>query len=457
MQQLSLRVPALLLVLGLLSVGVTAQELTEAYARDLLRQSSKLIPDMREVQQASAAANIANAQARAGDLPNALVTASLPKKSQARAEALGSVAYFIDFSGDLDGALRLVDGAATGQAKNGSYQQIAFSHANKREFSDAVRVAYLIQDEPGRLVDTLNFIANAQYKDKDSNGAEETWGAAIQIAQQTEKHPDREFALIGIATSRAESGEIASASATLNDLYRSVDPHDPANQGLLAVLANAFAQIGDSATAMRVIALLIPGSNRDISLMSLAIQFAKADDLADAEDSASRISEAGLRAHTFQSIALAETDFGRDSSALDTAEKVTDIPGRADALVHLALEQAEKQNPAAQLTLQQAVLAANAGGGAVPSYVFETIAVTDAILRDFAAAEAITNRLSTDGRVWPWWNITEMMVEAGDLAGAIDIANSEHDACAKAYALLGTANGILSMLKREAEKSHPQR
>ena len=81
--------------------------------------------------------------------------------------------------------------------------------------------------------------------------------------------------------------------------------------------------------------------------------------------------------------------------------------------------------------------------------------MTKALLKDFSGAqESIASMHDAESRVWPLWNITEMMAKAGDVHGALSLASNEQAAHAKAYALLGTAQGILSRLDAEArEKS----
>src|SRR5260370_10496591 len=185
------RILLLLAVLPLLASHAYSQEPTQKEAQELLRQASRLIPDISEMQQMSVAANVANAQARAGDMTGALSTVLLLKKPEAQAQALGSVAYFVDYSGDTDGALKLLAGAAKGQTTDGSYEQIAWAHARKGDFSSALRVAHRIQGDPSRSVDALTGIAKAQWKSGEHAGAESTWDEAIQVAtRSTNDHMD---------------------------------------------------------------------------------------------------------------------------------------------------------------------------------------------------------------------------------------------------------------------------
>src|SRR5258708_519000 len=119
--------------------------------RRILRQASQLIESIPERDQPSAASNIANTQARAGDLSGALATAHQLKTAEALAQTLGSIAYAVDYAGNVDGALSLIKDSVDGQAKNSSYEMVAEAHANKGDFSGALKIAHLIEHEPSRL------------------------------------------------------------------------------------------------------------------------------------------------------------------------------------------------------------------------------------------------------------------------------------------------------------------
>jgi hypothetical protein len=420
--------------------------------RDLLRQASKLIEAMPEEQRMSDASGIANTQARAGDISGALATVHSLKRPSEQAQAMGFVAIAVDYFGNSDYALTLIKGSADGQGKNLSYAQIAEAHANKGDFSGALRIAHLIREEPNRLIETLIGIATTQWKSGDHNGAQRTWGEALDLTEDTRTvDPFMGTHLVGIATSRAQVGDTAAASAALNDFYRIIEEHDPPDQGLLSSLAMGFAQIDDVASALRVIKELLPGSNRDICVMNVSLQLMKKDDVADATEIVSRISDPKIQAIALQEIAISQASFGRPASAIETTDRISSTSERAGALAMLALQQAERGDAAASDTLRRASAVADNAVGAVPLFVFETIAVTRAMLGDFAAAQADAQKLPPEARAWPWENITSMMVEAGDLNGALDIAANETSAQPKASALLGTAKALLHQIQAEAK------
>ncbi len=419
--------------------------------RDLLRQASKLIEDMPEAQRMSAASNIANTQARAGDLPGALTTAHLLKKPQELAQALGSIAYAVDYAGDLNGALELIHSSPESQIKESSYASIAQAHA-KGDFSDALRIAHLIRNDSGNLVAALSGIAEAQWKSGDHNGAQRTWGEALDVTEHARRvDPFMATHLVGIAMSRAKVGETAAASAALNDFYRIIEEPDPPDQALLSSLAMGFVQIDDVTSALRVTKELLPGSNRDICLVTVSAQLMKKDDVADATEIVSRISDPKLQAIALQDIAISQASLGRPASAIETTDKISSTSERAGALAMLALQQAEKGDAAASDTLGRASSLANSAGNTVPLHVFAIIAITRAVLDDFAGAKADVQKLPPEARAWPWACITSMMVDAGDLSGALDIATNETSAQPKASALLGTAMALLYQIHAEAK------
>lgn len=452
-----LKALVLLVIIPAMSAHVFSQEASRGQAQELLRQASKLVPDVPEPQQMSVASNIASAQARAGDLHGALSTVYLLKKPQAQAQALGSIAHFIDYSGNLDGALKLIESAAKGQNRDVSYADIAWAHAHKGDFATALRVAHLIQNDRSRLIEALNGVAAEQWKSRDHASAERTWAEAVDAAEhRSGDEPVTEFFLLGIAGSRAQAGDTAGALQLLSEIRLSIEQHHPVDQGLLAAVANSLAQAGQLTEALDIIRALPPGSNRDINLMIISDQLMKQEDVADAKETAAQIADPQLRAHALQEIAQVDVDRGRQGSAMETLDVISSPASRAEAMASVALGQADHGDDAATDTLRRAVVVANEAAPKPPDHVFATIAVTEAILGDFETAEATVRLLSSDARPWAWWNITAMMVRAGDLTGALGIATGEKDAHAKAYALLGSANGILDQLRRNTESNNPK-
>ena len=126
--------------------------------------------------------------------------------------------------------------------------------------------------------------------------------------------------------------------------------------------------------------------------------------------------------------------------------------GRASALAALALTQAEKGDSAAGNTVQLAWEAANHASASVPDHVFEFIAVTRFILGDHTGSLEVIRHLPPDSRQWPLQNITIWMAEAGKSAEALSLADEEKEPLPKAYALIGTAQGILDRIRYKAKE-----
>jgi len=434
---------------GLMAVTIYgfAQEATLSKTKDLLRQASKLVPEIPETQQMSVASNIANAQARAGDLQGALATVYLLKKPQDQAQALGSVAYSIDYSGNLNGALTLLESASKGQSRDVGYIQIANAHARDRDFAGALAVAHRIQDDRPRLIEALDNIASERWKAGDHSGAQQNWEEARQVAKQrSADEPSVEFFLSGNAGSHAQAGDTAGALQILREMRVMAEQRHPPDEGLLSTLAMGFIQAGDVPEALEIVKRLPSGSNRDIDLMLLSNEMTEKDDIADAEGFASQIADPQLKAHTFQEIANAQAESGRPASAIDTLDNVVDLTQRAEALASLAMEQAQRGDGAAEDTLGRAVAAAREAAPKPPDYVFANIAVTEAILGDFETAKQTVRTLQPDSRWWALENMTQMLAGSGDLGGALQLAADETNAYPKACALLGAANAMLAQL-----------
>jgi hypothetical protein len=159
-----------------------------------------------------------------------------------------------------------------------------------------------------------------------------------------------------------------------------------------------------------------------------------------------------MRDMFLRSIAAQEARDGGALSALEKVQLIPSVADRADALATLAAEQADNSDPAARETIQLAWEMANKPGTDLPDHVFGYIAIIRVELGEMTEAKKVLQRLSADGRTWPLWNITTSLAEAGDKAGALALADEETEPQPKAYALLGTATGMLHRMKAETEK-----
>ena len=418
-------------------------------ATNLLRQASQLVDQIPEPQRMSAAANIGGQLAATGDFSGALAMARSLTRAKDRGAAFGSIAYSLDYQGRQEEALQLLTEVSSEQAGT-SYSILAKSHADKKDFGVALELAHRIQYEPARREEALLAIAKSQWEAGKRDGALSTLQEALELAEQArEKEPQMSILLLGIARTQKEIGMSSEAQATLTDYSDFV--RERKDDGGLSCLAVTLADIGDIRGAMEIVGELPEGSNRDSALGVTATNMAKVGDLQEALKTVSRVSNLNTRDIFLRTIATQEGRDGQALSALENMPVVSSIADRADALATLAAKQVHKSDPAARETIELAWEMANQPGVDVPEHVFGSIAAIRVELGDLTEARKILRRLSADGRTWPLWNITTSLAESGDQAGALNLANEETEAQPKAYALLGTATGILHRLKAEKE------
>lgn len=459
MRQIFSRLLFLVTLVLVTGAAATPQEASpQDQARQLLHDASLLIKDIPEGQQSSAAANIAGQLARAGDLPGALDVVRSLKNAGDRAFSLGILAWWMDHKGNSAGALDLLESPDVGQNRAQAYQQLALSHLDRGDFKGAIQVMDLARPNPYLRVDLLVRIAQQTGKSGDLATAREAISEALSVVDgKQEEDPNCLGTLVGIAEAQVKIGEKAGALETLNRFSEAIHQLQPGHGGvskdsLLQQLAAGQAETGDLAGANQTINELPEGSMRDFPLMSVALQQAKNGDSEQALFTASLMSESDLKAIAIREISILEGTSGKQIEALEAIKSIPNLGERAYVLASLALEQADKQDPGAGGTLQLAIEAASEPQAKIPGHVFEYIAVTQALLKDFAGAQQTVASMSdAESRVWPLWNITDMMVQASDVQGALALAANEQAAHPKAYALLGTAQGILNHAKAEAE------
>lgn len=419
-------------------------------AINLLQQAGELVNQIPDPQRMSAAANIGGQLAVAGDFSGALAMARSLRRPQDRGAALGSIAYSLDYQGRQEEALQLLREVSSEQAGT-SYSILAKSHADKKDFGVALQLAQQIQYQPAAREDALLTIAKSQWEAGKRDGALSTVQEALEVAEQArEKDPQMSILLLGIARTQREIGMSSEARATLTEYSEFI--RERKDEGGLSCLAVTLADMGDIRGAMEIIGELPAGSDRDSALGVTATNVAKVGDLREALETVSQVSNQNTRDIFLRTIVAQEGRHGHALSALESVGVVPSIADRADALATLAAEQADKSDPAARETIRLAWEMANQPGVDVPEHVFGYIAIIRVELGDMTEAKKVLQRLSADGRTWPLWNITMSLAESGDKAGALSLANEEAEALPKAYALLGTATGILHRLKKETKK-----
>ena len=434
-----------------------------------LRMASAQLPNIDKNQQPSMASNIAGAQARAGDLDGALSTVHSVESQDGRVFATGFVASALAWKGNVEAAIDLIQKSAVGQeqAKANAYLFVAQQLASRHAFEESLKVAQLIADGPdffgktNRLTETLMAIQTKQWESGDVVGAKSTLYLALEAVGRESEHPfTPEFADTmpadeygGIANMLCKEGNRTDALAVLERVYAMVAAArtPETRQHLFYILASAQVNLGEIQAATSSAEQLPPGQWRDAALLVIATERTKSGDPLGALDEAAGLSSESLRNTSFREIADALAGSGNYTRALSTIDGIQSEGERAYALSELALEQAEKEDPAAALTVELASEAALKAGNETKPYVFEFIAVTRGFLGDFTGAEAMISSMNDESRVWPLQNLTGMLVRAGREADAISLAESQTAPHPKACALLGIANALADQ-QREAAK-----
>jgi tetratricopeptide (TPR) repeat protein len=366
-------------------------------------------------------------------------------------------------------ALELIRNSGVGndQPKATAYLFVAQQLAEKHNFDGALQVARLIRNEPtfpGQMnvfVTALLRIQSKQAEAGDSSGVKNTLTEALEAAEQeTANSSTPEFAVTraglyaGIAGELDREGDRETALSVVERIYALIAAAEPASsQDLLLLLATAQASIGEFESALSSAGQLSPGPKRDGILLTVSMERIRRGDPLAALDEASSFSLEGWRNSSLRGIVGALSDSGDYVRALATIDLIREPAERAYGLADLALEQAEKQNAFAAQTVELALEAALAAGAETKPYVFEVIAVTRAVLGDFVRAEEMISQMDDEARVWPLWNMTEMLVHAGNEEEAIALAENQSGAYPKVYALLGTATALIDKQQESLEKA----
>ena len=451
--------PAFVLMAAVVSstdILAAQQEKSErAQARRLLLEASRLIDVIPESQQSSAVANIASQLARGGDFEDALRISQSTKNRGDQDLATGLIAWQLVQQGNVGQALRLLESIPNDQNREGQYGPLAVLLAEKGDLTGAVRIAQMRKEPQGR-VSILVEIAQQKARTNDFAEAGKILKQAIEIGNElVEENASNATILPGIAATQSEIGDTPGALLTLAK-FSTIAHQYEGNGLLLQLLGCAQAQVGDVVGALQIHEEMVPGSNSDIVLMAIAEEQAKQGLMADALQTAERISEMNLRSSTLRSIAIARGKHGTLQDAIEAIDRIPDSASRLEAIGALALEQAVVDNPAAALTAQRALeFGDEVGSRSVSSgRGMEMIAVTRSVLGDFAGAQEIVRSMpEPESRVWPLWNLTSLLADAGRQNEAVTLAEHEDSALPKLYALLGTAQGVLSHIASEEQAS----
>jgi hypothetical protein len=424
-------------------------------ARHLLADAASLIKDIPEIQQESAAANVAGQLTRAGDLARSLEVVHQLKPDK-QGLPMGCVAWQIANTGNAEEAIALIQGTSQSQGKDVAFEQVAQVLARKGEVQQALRAAHFIE-EPNRQVDALVRVAIQQGKSGDLPGASRTLDEALKAAEQVARKDLSHAGIFSqIAGAQAEIGDVPEVGLALMRLSYFADKQkaQTGETSLMGELAMAEALRGNTNQALELISHL-PASAANPLYMILSETEARRGSMGDALAFVEKISESGSRDVGLRGIAMARRnqDLGDSYEAI---AKMHDLSNQNEALATLGFEQAEDNDPRAYQTLQRWN---DSRGNHLANYEQSagTAAVTYGLLGDFVSAERILRSMrDPEKRSWTLWNLTSFLVSKRRTQEAQDLAQSEEDALPRFYALLGTAGGLLDRAEAEAKAAHEQ-
>ena len=391
---------------------------------------------------------IAEAQARAGDqaaaartLKEALRAAAGIQDNVFKAFVLRSIAKAQAKTGNVNDALKTAAAIKKlGQAMPSALGDIAFAQAEQEYVKRALETASRIEDENRKNL-VLRHIAVIQAKRDDVSGARQTLETITD--DRAKGHAWAE-----IARAQARAGDIEDAFRTAapiewavlrTDVFRTI-AHAQAKTGDRAGAATTFEQALRTASAIKDGHRAKADAYRDIARAQ-----AEVGDHAAAAKTFQRALKAAAairfdkwrKAAAFSNIGLAQAEVGDLAGALQTAARIDKMKVKAPALT------AKMHSKARVLT---AIAEAQTKGG-------DRAASTKTFGQARRAAYAIpfVPLLRQGQRADALSEISQAQARAGDVSGVLAWIADETSSYVKSFALLSAAKGLLDRI--EVKKS----
>lgn len=345
-------------------------------------------------------AEIAAAQARAGDLPAAWATTNEITKQVAKSNAVISISAAQIERGDLAGAQSTVKGLqGITPFIGGSWGAVALRQAKGGDIASARATASIIENDSSKAW-TLSKIAIAQARAGDVAGAEATAKAITEDLPKVEA-----FGEIAVAQTRAGDKDNANQTfARAEAMANAVKDELDRNSALLR-LAATQTSAGNVAKA-RLIVRDMTSLDNWRALRAIAKAQARTGDITGAKATANEIADNNYKATTLSDVALAQGSKGDRAGATQTlfeAKAARNLPGTKPdkgTLCEIAAVQAKVGDiTAAQATMNSVT------EDDFKSIGFAAIAIAQAKAGDVAGAKATINALQKDALgEYPWYS-----------------------------------------------------
>jgi tetratricopeptide (TPR) repeat protein len=391
---------------------------------------------------------IAEAQARAGDqaaaartLKEALRDAAGIQDNVFKAHVLQRIAKAQAKTGNVNDALKTAAAIKKlGQAMPSALGDIAFAQAEQEYVKRALETASRIEDENRKNL-VLRHIAVIQAKRDDVSGARQTLETITDDRAKV-------HAWAEIARAQARAGDIEDAFRTAapiewavlrTDVFRTI-AHAQAKTGDRAGAATTFEQALRTASAIKDGHRAKADAYRDIARAQAGVgdHAAAAKTFQRALKAAAAIRfDKWKKAGAFSNIGLAQAEVGDLAGALQTAARIDKMKVKAPALT------AKMRSKARVLT---AIAEAQTKGG-------DRAASTKTFGQARRAAYAIrfVPLLRQDERAAALSEISQAQARAGDVSGVLAWIADETSSYVKSLALLSAAKGLLDRI--EVKKS----
>jgi RNA polymerase sigma factor (sigma-70 family) len=395
-----------------------AAKKARARSQELLRDALKEFNDAGDVPGAMrhrVLADMATLYARLGDRPAAMklfeqareIVAAIPPESGQSGE-WRVVATAAAKAGEMDEAVAMARQIPDGEPiRDVTFQEVATELANLRREKDALRVGKLIEKAETKewvLSMLLEKVALAHAKAGDIPHA-------LRVVERMEKPASKALALAGMA------------------YFNLWDVEYPNEPGIALLQAEAGDKAGARKTLARAaeLAAAAPESvGRQSALTAVACAQARLGDFAAARKTAEGIRHAQGNLIALATISRNLARVGQSKDALAAVERATNAADKAFLLIHVGAGQAKAgDRKAARGTLRKAYALIEGGDDKVRNHAHSLVSALAAAGAYKEAQDAAAAFLSEGSLANV--NIAYTRAEAGDYAGAIEMAQGLQD------------------------------
>ena len=309
---------------------VRAREFIEAARREIE-------PTLPDTLKADALADIAVAQARAGDVAEARQNIERVRQMAMtfpvgfpKGDALRTVASVQAKAGDVAEARQTAEGITDPISKAYALEDIALVQARAGHMDEARQsVEQALQTAKGHLneifkASVLAKLAVAQTWAGDTAGAGRTFAEARQMVADSTEPFLKAHALVDIAVAQAQVGDVAGARQSAEQGLRSARTmqNGPPNAATLADVAVAQARTGDIAGARQTLGEVTAKGLLPQGFIAIALAQARAGDLAGARQTAGSITDVTFKSYALAGIAAAQARAGDMAGAEETVRSL---------------------------------------------------------------------------------------------------------------------------------------